>query len=122
MSRGSQLRKLVFSLSLLTVAVGANFGCATKEPVLWGEAHLKRMALTTLDGFHYPNPLNPVPFDSLHRDVDRIVYGLEAHPGETWSENLAREGQTIVHGFHRLQLDWERILLDMPEYPLESDY
>lgn len=114
-------RKIVLTLALMG-SLGVSAGCATKQPVLWGEAHLKRMALTTLDGFHYPNPLNPIPFDHLHQDIDRIIYGIEAHPGESYGENLGREGSSIVHGLHRLQLDFERILLDMPEYPLESDY
>ncbi len=115
-------RKIVLTLGLAASIGAISAGCATKKPVLWGQAHLKRVALTTLDGFHYPNPLNPIPFDHLHQDVDRIIYGLEAHTGETYGENLTREAMSFVHGFHRFQLDMERILLDIPEYPLETDY
>jgi len=116
------LRKLIPTACLALTALGLGAGCATKEPVIYGEAHLKRHALTFIDGFHYPTPFNPVPFDGLHADVDRIIYGLEAHPGESWTGHVAREGNVWINAFHRFHMDFDRIFLDMPEYPLETDY
>jgi hypothetical protein len=33
-----------------------------------------------------------------------------------------RRIMTVVNGFHRLHMDLDRIIFDMEEYPLESEY
>lgn len=116
------LRKLISTLCLALLALGPGAGCATKDPVIYGEAHLKRHALTFIDGFHYPTPFNPVPFDTVNADIDRIVYGLEPHAGESWSAHVARQGNVWLNAIHRLHMDFDRIFLDMPEYPQETEY
>ncbi len=110
----------VASLALCLLPLAS--GCHTSQPVIYSEAHLKRHGLTLVDGFHHPTPLNPIPFDTVHADFDRIFYGIEDYPGEPWGDHAAREGMSFLHGFHRFHMDLDRIVFDMPEYPLEGDY
>jgi hypothetical protein len=114
-------RSLFLSAAALALSV-FGIGCQTKEPVIYGEAHLKRHALTFVDGFSHPTPFNPVPFDHLHADVDRIFYGIEDYPGESYGDHISREGMSFVNGLHRFHMDMDRIIFDMPEYPLETEY
>ena len=40
-----------------------------------------------------------------------------------WSyPHWKRKGVTVLDGFHELHMDFDRIILDMEEYPLEPDY
>jgi hypothetical protein len=116
------LRKVLLAMGVGLCLSPLGTGCSTREPVIWSEPHLKRHALTFLDGFSHPTPLNPIPFDGTHDAIDRIFYGIDPQPNESWSDHLGREGMSFYKGFHRFHMDFDRIILDMPEYPLESEY
>ena len=96
-----------FFLSAMLIA---GIGCSTKEPVIWSSAHNKRHALTILEGFN-----------DTKNSIDRLIFGLEEDPNEGFTDYLGRLVNTIPHGLHRFHMDLDRVVLDMEEYPLETE-
>jgi hypothetical protein len=101
-------RWLIGFLAGALILAGA--GCSTKEPVIWSAAHNKRHALTLIEGFN-----------ETKTSIDRIIFGLEEVPDEGFADYMGRVVGTIPHGLHRFHMDLDRVVLDMDDYPLETE-
>jgi hypothetical protein len=55
-----------------------------------------------------------LPFGAVGCDTTEPVIWSRHH----WK----RKGLTILEGFHRFHMDFDRIILDMEEYPVEPEY
>ncbi len=54
-----------------------------------------------------------------------VPFGVSCNTTEpviwSWPHNKRRI-MTTLDGFHRLHMDFDRIIFDMEEYPIESEY